>query len=162
MISNSNTFLCLGYICSLALCVSCYGYKPPFRGYQYNKPARLPPLQTNSSSTAAGMQSDYIEDLIEEQKQQILSNVLGGAAASASTSPEEADLSPFDSDAKAFRVNRCASCCEYHWALKRLYFGLLYSTIGYETLFTSLQPAAYQTPIALWAALRCARTSIRG
>ncbi|XP_002048382.2 trypsin-1 [Drosophila virilis] len=110
MISNSNTFLCLGYICSLALCVSCYGYKPPFRGYQYNKPALLPPLQTNSSATAPGMQSDYIEDLIEEQKQQILSNVLGGAAASASTSPEEADLSPFDSDAKAFRVNRCASC----------------------------------------------------
>lgn len=106
----------------LVLCASSYGYSysyqpAPFGGYHYPKPERLPAL--NESSAAAGpppgVQSDYIDDLIEGQKQQILSNVLGvapasGSASSTNKSPLE---SPFESsDAKAFRVNRCASCSE--------------------------------------------------
>ncbi|XP_001985515.2 trypsin-1 [Drosophila grimshawi] len=108
--SSSLFFFCLFLIGSLSICVANYVYKPPFRGYHYPKPA-------------PGIQSDYIEDLIEGHKQQILSNVLGGSSSSLSSSsasasatesessPLEAALSPFESgDAKAFRVNRCASC----------------------------------------------------
>lgn len=64
-----------------------YNYKPPSRGgYFYPKPARLPPLPlpVNGSSSSAspppGVQSDFIDDLIEGHKQQILSNVLGVAS----------------------------------------------------------------------------------
>lgn len=94
-----------------------YGYQPaPFGGYQYPKPARLPALNESSVAVAApppGVQSDYIDDLIEGQKQQILSNVLGVAPASASSTNKSPLESPFESsDAKAFRVNRCASCSE--------------------------------------------------
>lgn len=117
---NLLWFVLLG--CSLVLCAG-YGYEAasPFGGYYYPKPVRLPQLpplpaedQSNASSAPpAGVQADYIDDLIEGHKQQILSNVLGvapPAAAPASSSPLE---SPFESsDAKAFRVNRCASCSE--------------------------------------------------
>ncbi|KAH8379777.1 hypothetical protein KR009_007227 [Drosophila setifemur] len=127
----------------LALVVSCawswgagYNYKPPPRGYFYPKPARLPPLPSprpvNGSSTTTGsgpppgVQSDFIDDLIEGHKQQILSNVLGVASetpsdsvlssSSSSASSSSASSPPFSfsplegGGAKAFRVNRCASC----------------------------------------------------
>ncbi|KAH8261996.1 hypothetical protein KR038_000108 [Drosophila bunnanda] len=105
-----------------------YNYKPPGRGYFYPKPpARLPPLPVNGSLAMAppspppGAQSDFIDDLIEGHKQQILSNVLGGASgtpsdpvssSSQSQSPSQSlSFSPLEGGgAKAFRVNRCASC----------------------------------------------------
>ncbi|KAH8270196.1 hypothetical protein KR018_005500 [Drosophila ironensis] len=121
----------------LPSCLAGYNYgpprPPPFRGYFYPKPARMPPLPqpVNGSATSEepaapspppGVQSDFIDDLIEGHKQQILSNVLGVASetpadpASASASPSN-PLSPLNPSgslegggAKAFRVNRCASC----------------------------------------------------
>ncbi|XP_016934312.3 trypsin-1 [Drosophila suzukii] len=106
-----------------------YNYKPPSRGYFYPKPARLPPLPVNGSMTSTstttsnsglppGVQSDFIDDLIEGHKQQILSNVLGVSSAtpsdsvsSSSSSPSNSPISPLEGGgAKAFRVNRCASC----------------------------------------------------
>jgi len=108
-----------------------YNYKPPSRGYFYPKPARLPPLPVNGSTTSSstttsnsgpppGVQSDFIDDLIEGHKQQILSNVLGVSSAtpsdsvsSSSSSPSNSPISPLEGGgAKAFRVNRCASCSE--------------------------------------------------
>ncbi|XP_017122859.1 trypsin-1 [Drosophila elegans] len=100
-----------------------YNYKPPSRGYFYPKPARLPPLPvngtttTNATSTSTsnsgpppGVQADYIDDLIEGHKQQILSNVLGVASETPSD-PASSPISPLEGGgAKAFRVNRCASC----------------------------------------------------
>ncbi|XP_039484790.1 trypsin-1 [Drosophila santomea] len=103
-----------------------YNYQPPSRGYFYPKPARLPPLPVNGSMTSStgpppGVQSDFIDDLIEGHKQQILSNVLGVASetpsdpASSSSnslgSPSSSATFPLEGGgAKAFRVNRCASC----------------------------------------------------
>ncbi|KAH8261262.1 hypothetical protein KR044_006069 [Drosophila immigrans] len=112
MKSIPSTLLSLGFFISL-LASSAISYNSaPFAGYYYPKPARLPPLPESSSpspSPPPGVQSDYIDDLIEGHKQQILSNVLGGAPAASPNEP--ALLSPFESsDAKAFRVNRCASC----------------------------------------------------
>ncbi|KAH8405053.1 hypothetical protein KR222_007008, partial [Zaprionus bogoriensis] len=122
--SHSNLMWLLLGFCLVLVCgsssSSSYGYSytlpaAQFGGYYYPKPARLPPLparnESNSPAAApAGVQSDYIDDLIEGHKQQILSNVLGvaSAAGSENASPLE---SPFENgDAKAFRVNRCASC----------------------------------------------------
>ncbi|XP_033157831.1 trypsin-1 [Drosophila mauritiana] len=103
-----------------------YNYKPPSRGYFYPKPARLPPLPVNGSATSStgpppGVQSDFIDDLIEGHKQQILSNVLGVASetpsdsasslGSTSSSSSASPIFPLEGGgAKAFRVNRCASC----------------------------------------------------
>ncbi|XP_017840406.2 LOW QUALITY PROTEIN: trypsin-1 [Drosophila busckii] len=75
---------------SLLLWLSLVALSVCFNGYHYAKPP--------------GVQADYIEDLIDAQKQQILTNVLGVA-------PTQTQSSPFEAtDAKAFRVNRCASC----------------------------------------------------
>ncbi|XP_017022925.1 trypsin-1 [Drosophila kikkawai] len=133
------------FLVLLALLGSChqswagrqYNYKPPGRGYFYPKPAappaRLPPLPVNGSlvitsplpSPPPGVQSDFIDDLIEGHKQQILSNVLGVASetpsdpvssSTASQSQQSSPAAPFPfaplegGGAKAFRVNRCASC----------------------------------------------------
>ncbi|XP_068150079.1 trypsin-1 [Drosophila tropicalis] len=123
--------LCCLYLAgSTVSALTTFGYNGPKRGYFYPKPARLPPLPivngstsssttTNSDGPPPGVQSDFIDDLIEGHKQQILSNVLGVSAASAPLGNE----TPLDStivasspplegvgDAKAFRVNRCASC----------------------------------------------------
>uniref|UniRef100_A0A6P4F246 LOW QUALITY PROTEIN: trypsin-1 n=1 Tax=Drosophila rhopaloa TaxID=1041015 RepID=A0A6P4F246_DRORH len=105
-----------------------YNYKSPSRGYFYPKPARLPPLPVNGTATTTttttasshpgpppGVQSDFIDDLIEGHKQQILSNVLGVASETPSdpASPASSSSPPFPLEgggAKAFRVNRCASC----------------------------------------------------
>lgn len=126
---NPSAFLLL-----LALISICdrswavYNYKPPSRGYFYPKPERLPPLPVNGSTTSStgpppGVQSDFIDDLIEGHKQQILSNVLGVASetpsdtasslGSTSSSSSASPVFPLEGGgAKAFRVNRCASCSE--------------------------------------------------
>ncbi|XP_030385919.1 trypsin-1 [Scaptodrosophila lebanonensis] len=87
--------------------------KSTHAGYYYPKPARLPPLpESSSQGPPAGAQGDYIDDLIESQKQQILSNVLGVPAPSQNM-PQFTfgpAAPPLDGDAKAFHVNRCASC----------------------------------------------------
>ncbi|KAI8037764.1 hypothetical protein M5D96_009264 [Drosophila gunungcola] len=102
---------------------SVYNYKPPSRGYFYPQPARLPPLPVNGTMTTTttatstshsgpppGVQADFIDDLIEGHKQQILSNVLGVASETPSD-PASSLISPLEGGgAKAFRVNRCASC----------------------------------------------------
>ncbi|KAL7731622.1 hypothetical protein ACLKA6_007975 [Drosophila palustris] len=113
MKSIPSTLLCLSFIC----CALSYEFKAPFGGYYYPKPARRPLLPEKNESTSMPappppVQSDYIDDLIEGHKQQILSNVLGVSSVTSSpSSANETPLSPFDSsDAKAFRVNRCASC----------------------------------------------------
>ncbi|KAH8391476.1 hypothetical protein KR200_000732 [Drosophila serrata] len=116
---------------AVSLLWSCHGreynYKPPGRGYFYPKPpARLPPrpvvngsvVITPTSPSPPGIQSDFIDDLIEGHKQQILSNVLGVASetpsdpvSSSSSSSAPFSFSPLEGGgAKAFRVNRCASC----------------------------------------------------
>ncbi|KAH8372405.1 hypothetical protein KR093_011371 [Drosophila rubida] len=103
-LSSSFVFCCCSLLASLAAAHS----PAPFAGYYYPKPARLPALldENTSPSPLPGVQADYIDDLIEGHKQQILSNVLGAASPAS-----EPALSPFESsDAKAFRVNRCASC----------------------------------------------------
>ncbi|KAH8325115.1 hypothetical protein KR067_003204 [Drosophila pandora] len=106
-----------------------YNYRPPSppsRGYFYPKPAqpaRLPPLpvngtsistttSTDSSGPPPGVQSDFIDDLIEGHKQQILSSVLGVAGSETPSDQASSPLAPplEGGGAKAFRVNRCASC----------------------------------------------------
>ncbi|XP_062131608.1 trypsin-1 [Drosophila sulfurigaster albostrigata] len=119
MKSIPSALLCLGFLTTFAVA---YG-SAPFAGYYYPKPARIPQLPENlienstpvpspSPSPPPGVQSDYIDDLIEGHKQQILSNVLGGSTSSSSSasSPSLANEPALSSDAKAFRVNRCASC----------------------------------------------------
>ncbi|XP_017068241.1 trypsin-1 [Drosophila eugracilis] len=126
---NTSVFLFLLLALLISLCDrswAVYNYKPPSRGYFYPKPARLPPLPVNGSTTLdttssaaspsppPGVQSDFIDDLIEGHKQQILSNVLGVSSETPSD-PAISSSSPSlplleGGGAKAFRVNRCASC----------------------------------------------------
>lgn len=78
--------------------------KPKFQGYIYSKPAKNAfenGTLINSGLPPAGVQSDFIDDLITDHKQQILSSVLGETSDSAALSGGES---------KYFIANKCASC----------------------------------------------------
>ncbi|XP_075161618.1 trypsin-1 [Haematobia irritans] len=74
-----------------------------FQGYDYPVPTRvLLENSTNLSGPPPGVQGDFIDDLVTEHKQQILSSILGEGVV--------VPTSPFAGDSKAFAVNKCASC----------------------------------------------------
>ncbi|XP_011180303.1 trypsin-1 [Zeugodacus cucurbitae] len=96
-----------------------YYYPPPvvqvpqqnFSGYYYPRPpSRIPvlPVENQDDSTEPsgtpppGVMGDFIDDIINEQKEQILSSVLGN-------SDLEGDEFS-DDDTKALRFNKCAEC----------------------------------------------------
>ncbi|XP_067612941.1 trypsin-1 [Eurosta solidaginis] len=102
-----------------------YYYPPPsvlqpdlsqqnFGGYFYPRPpSRLPPLSAEnvnyetSNDTTAGSQmpivmGDFIDDIINQQKEQILTSLLGNSDAASAYGD--------DDDSKVTKFNKCASC----------------------------------------------------
>ncbi|XP_054735898.1 trypsin-1 [Anastrepha obliqua] len=85
-----------------------------FNGYEYPRPpSRIPILPaenmdfqlSNNESVATpppGVMGDFIDDIINGQKEQILSSLLGNTEGAVGLGD--------DDDAKAFRFNKCATC----------------------------------------------------
>ncbi|XP_061388233.1 trypsin-1 [Musca vetustissima] len=86
-----------------------YDYPKPSYGFEevYQKPTRdLEENNTDSGGLPPGVQGDFIDDIITEQKQQILLSILGGSNSASGVSSQFVH----SQEGKAFQGNKCASC----------------------------------------------------